>query len=172
MAWTCLYRRTAAVGHSVNLRNSFSPPVTSAIPCVGGRPRKDQVFVLTVLPGLQDQQRRPHLCLHSTTESVWLTKGILFFGWYWAACRNTHRPYWFHHWTVTTTTTGQNNCEVSVCGFTGMQNFEITPFRTQKSRNKYPNILLWACSLVSLNGCKKEKHLHFWRYSTKLSDYF
>lgn len=67
----------------------------SAITCVGGHLWKELLSLLTVLPGLQDQHWRPHLCLHSTAVSVRLTKGILFLCWYWASCRNTHH----HHQT-------------------------------------------------------------------------
>lgn len=94
IAWTCHYWLLRSLSEWSEL---YSSSLTSAITCVGGHLWKKQVFLLTVLPGLQDQHWRPHLCLHSTTASVWLTKGILFLGWYWARCRNTHWLNLFHH---------------------------------------------------------------------------
>lgn len=46
--------------------------------------------LLTGLSGIPDQRWRPHLCLHSTTASVRLTKSILFLGF-------THWLHSLHH---------------------------------------------------------------------------
>lgn len=89
IAWTCHYQLLRSLDERGELRSSS---LTSAITCVGGHLWKERVSLLTVLPGLQDQHWRPHLCLHSTTASVRLTKGILFLGSHWATSRNTHWP--------------------------------------------------------------------------------
>ena len=94
IVWTCHHQPLRSLDERSELH---SGSVTSVFPCVGGHLWKERVSLLTVFPGLQDQHWRPHLCLHSTTASVRLTKGILFLSWYWDTCRNTHWPNLFHH---------------------------------------------------------------------------
>lgn len=73
---------TERCGHSINEPNCILAPFNLCEYSCGrtSMKKKQHVSLLTVLPGLQDQQWRPHLCLHSISASVWLTKGILFFG--------------------------------------------------------------------------------------------
>lgn len=85
IAWTCHYRLL----RSVNGWTEMHPgSLTAVVTCVWEGIFESSRFLL--LPGLQVQPWRPHLCLHSTTEAVGLTEGILILGWYWVRCSDTH----------------------------------------------------------------------------------